>query len=75
MYKHLYNSVGEMLDELEWPPLETRMDRSSLLLLHKIHSGAVSIENDKYLTPAHSLKSTRASQSPNILDTRHIVMP
>ena len=36
---------------------------SSLLFLHKIHFGAVSIEKDKYLTPAHSLKSTRASHS------------
>ena len=35
----------------------------SLLLFHKIHSGAVSIEKDKYLTPAQSLKSTRASHS------------
>ena len=55
------SSVGEMLYELEWPSLEARRDRSSLLLFHKIHSGAVSIEKDKYLTPAHSLKSTRAS--------------
>ena len=29
-----------------------------LLLYHKIHSGAVSVEKDKYLTPAHSLKVT-----------------
>ena len=57
------SSVSEMLDELEWPSLEARRDRSSLLLFHKIHSGAVSIEKDKYLTPAHSLKSTRASHS------------
>ena len=57
------SSVGEMLDELEWPSLEARRDRSSLLLFHKIHSGAVSIEKDKYLTPAHSLKSTRSSHS------------
>ena len=49
------SSVGEMLDELEWPSLEARRDRSSLLLFHKIHSGAVSIEKDKYLNPAHSL--------------------
>ena len=55
------SSVSEMLDELEWPSLEARRDRSSLLLFHKIHSGAVSIKKDKYLTPAHSLKSTRAS--------------
>ena len=39
-----------MLYELEWPSLEARSlrrrDRSSLLLFHKIHSGAVSIEKD-----------------------------
>ena len=52
-----------MLDELEWPSLEARRDRSSLLLFHRIHSGAVSIEKDKYLTPARSLKSTRSSHS------------
>ena len=57
------SSVSEMLDKLEWPSLEARRDQSSLLLFHKIHSGAVSIEKDKYLTPAHSLKSTRASHS------------
>ena len=57
------SSVNEMLDELEWPSLEARRDRSSLLLFNKIHSGAVSIEKDKYLTPAHSSKSTRASHS------------
>ena len=52
-----------MLDELEWPSLEARRDRSSLLLLHKIHCGNMSIEKDKYLTPAHSFKSTRSSDS------------
>ena len=43
------SSVGEMLDELEWPSLEARRDRSSLLLFHKIHSGAVSSALDKLL--------------------------
>ena len=57
------SSVGEMLDELEWPSLEARRDQSSLLLFHKIHCGAVSIEKDKYMTPAHSLKNTRSSHS------------
>ena len=57
------SSVSEMLDELERPSLEARRDRSSLLLFHKIHSCALSIENDKYLTPAHSLKFTRSSHS------------
>ena len=57
------SSVSEMLDELEWPSLEARRDQSSLLLFHKIHCGAVSIEKDKYMTPAHSLKITRSSHS------------
>ena len=48
---------------LEWPILEARRDQSSLLLFHKIHCGAVSIEKDKYMTPAHSLKTTRSSHS------------
>ena len=51
------SSLGEMLDELEWPSLEARREQSSLLLFHKIHCGAVSIEKDKYMTPAHSLKT------------------
>ena len=37
------SSVGEMLDEFEWPSLEAWRDQSSLLLFHKIHCGAVSI--------------------------------
>ena len=52
--------------------LEARRDRFSLLLFHKLHSGAVAIEKDKYLTPARSLKSTRSSHS---VDSRHTVMP
>ena len=52
-----------MLDELGWPSLEARRDQSSMLLFHKIHCGAVSIEKDNYMTPAHSLKNTRSSHS------------
>ena len=57
------SSIGEMLDEIEWSSLEARRDQSSLLLFHKIHCGAVSIEKDKYMTPAHNLKTTRSSHS------------
>ena len=57
------SSVGEILDELGWPSLVPRRDQSSLLFFHKIHCGAVSIEKDKYMTPAHSLKITRSSHS------------
>ena len=52
------SSVGEMFDELE-----ARRDHSSLLLFHKIHCRAVSIEKDKYMTPANSLKTTRSSHN------------
>ena len=41
------------------------MDRPTLLLFHKIHSGAVSIQKDKYLAPAHCLKSISALHSAN----------
>ena len=54
---------GETLDELEWPSFEARSDQSYLLLFHKIHCGVVSIEKDKYMTPAHSLKTIRSSHS------------
>ena len=57
------SSVGKMLGELEWPSLEARRDQSSLLLFHKLHCGAVSIEKDKNMTPAHSLKIARSSHS------------
>ena len=66
------SGVGEMLDELEWPSLEARRDQSSLLLFHKIHCGAVSIEKDKYMTPAHSLKTTRSSHSAQYHNTASI---
>ena len=56
--------------------LEAHRDPSFLLLFHKIHSGAVSIEKEKYLTTAHSLKTSRSSLNfPNSVDTRHTVMP
>ena len=55
------SSVGDMLDELEWPSLEARREQSSLTFLYKIHSGTVSLDKDKYLTPAPNLQRTRAS--------------
>ena len=51
-------SIGEMLDKPE-----AHRDLSFLLLFHKIHSGAVSIEKDEYMTPVHSLKTSRSSHS------------
>ena len=55
------SSVGDTLDELEWPSLETRRERSSLAFFYKIHSGTVSLNKDKYLTQAPNLRRTRAS--------------
>ena len=55
------SSVGDMLDELEWPSLETRREQSSLTFFFKIHSGTVSLDKDKYITPASNLRRTRAS--------------
>ena len=55
------SSVGDMLDDLEWPSLETRREQSSLTFFNKIHSGTVDLDKDKYLTPAPNLRRTRAS--------------
>ena len=52
-----------MLDELEWPSLEDRRVKSSLTFFYKIHSGTVSLDKDRYLTPAPNLRSTRASHN------------
>ena len=54
------SSIGDMLDKLEWPSLETRREQSSLAFLYKIHSGTVSLDKDKY-SPAPNTRSTRAS--------------
>ena len=50
----------DMLDDLEWPSLETRREQSSLTFFYKIHSGTVDLDKDKYLTPAPNLRRTRA---------------
>ena len=60
MEKHQY-CVGDMLDELEWPFMETHREQSSLTFFYKIHSGTVSLDKDKYLNPAPNLRRTRAS--------------
>ena len=53
------SSIGDMLDDLEWPSLER--EQSSLTFFYKIHSGTVDLDKDKYLTPAPNLRRTRAS--------------
>ena len=53
--KCLMSLIGHLLRPVGTSP--------PLLLFHKIHCGAVSIEKDKYMTPAHSLKTTRSSHS------------
>ena len=55
------SSVGDMLDELEWPSLETRREQPSLTFFYKIHSRTVSLDKDKYLTPPPNLRRTRTS--------------
>ena len=65
-------SVGDMLDELEWPFLETRREQSSLTFFYKIHSGTVSLDKDKYLTPAPNLRRTRASHESQY--TRYVLI-
>ena len=55
--------------------LEAHRDQSSLLLFHKINCGAVCIEKDKYMTPAHSSNLPGHHIVPNFVDPRHTVIP
>ena len=50
------SSVGDMLDELQWPTLEARRDQSSLLFFHKIHCGTMSIDKKQVLDPVSEYK-------------------
>ena len=50
-----------ILNDIDWPSLEDRRLKSSLTFFYKIHSGTVSLDKDKYLTPAPRLRSTRVS--------------
>ena len=63
------SSVREMLDELEWPSLEARRDQSSLLLFHKIHSGAVSIEKDGLQSKRPQVKTSPSQNVPELVKT------
>ena len=58
---HNKSNVNDMLNDLDWPSLEDRRLKSSLTFFYKIHSGTVSLDKDKCLTPAPRLRSTRAS--------------
>ena len=51
------NQISVVLDELEWPSREDCRVKSSLTFFYKIHSGTVSLDKDKYLTPASNLKT------------------
>ena len=57
------SSVGDMLDDLEWPSLETHREQSSLTFFYKIHSGTVDLDMDKYLTPAPNLKKKKKKKN------------
>ena len=49
------------LSNLSGHPWRPRREQSSLTFFYKIHSGTVSLDTDKYLTPDLNLRRTRAS--------------
>ena len=69
---HNTSSVNDMLDELDWQSLEDRRLKSSLTFFYKIHSGTVSLDKDKYLTPAPRLRYTCTRASHDSQYTRYI---
>ena len=46
-----------MLDDIEWPSLEARREKSSFTLFYRFRSGTVSLEKDKDLTADPNLRS------------------
>ena len=58
---HNTSSIDDIHNDFDWPSLEDRRLKSSLTFFYKIHSGTVSLDKDKYLTPAPRLRSTRVS--------------
>ena len=61
-----------MLDELEWPSLEARRDRLSLLLFHKIHSGTMSIEKRRVPDPYSQFENYKVITQYPVLKIPHI---
>ena len=58
------SSISEMLDELEWPSLEPCGTSPPCFSFKRfIVEQCPFIEKDKYMAPAHSLKTTRSSHS------------
>ena len=45
------SSVTDMIDRLEWEPLQTRRKISRMAMFHKIQSGQVAIPAQKFLQP------------------------
>ena len=68
------SSVDDMLDELEWPSMEALREQSFLTFFYKVHSSTVSLNKDKYLTPAPNSQRTRATMTHSTLDILPIVM-
>lgn len=53
--------VGDMLEDLQWPDLQSRRQQASLTLFYKIHHEQVVIDKDKYLSAVSKVsRSTRS---------------
>ena len=66
------SSVGDMLDELEWPSLETRREQSSLTFFYKIHSDTVSLDKDKY--HIHPFKRPTPISAPTTFSEQNLLI-
>ena len=61
-------SVGDLLDELEWPSLGARRERSSLTFFYGIHFHTVSLDKDGYLAQAPGLRGAGCLVARSALD-------
>ena len=68
------SSVGDMIGELELLFLETCMEQPALAFFYTILSGTVSLDKDKYLTPAPNLRKLGHIMNYSTLGILLIVM-
>jgi ribonuclease P/MRP protein subunit RPP40 len=63
------SSVGAMLENLDWKPLETRRKEARLLMMYKIHHQLVAVEKQDRLLPPTRLSRNMHTHSYQIPST------
>ena len=57
------SSVGQMLDQLQWPTLEERRRKARLVIMYKYHNGLLHIDTNKPPTRNPDARNTRRTHA------------